>query len=411
MNVEPDQDVVPISAEELELVPQQPLASEEVDALLVTDPRVASAHVDSSGDDQTRALVAWSSSLLRRAATGIAISALTSGIIGGWAALKPIMTSARVLLSTCDAAEAAAASGRFASCVAQDLALDSIFQVASFCVNFLLLPVAFAKDAMGRRAALVMAAALLAAGLATIGLAGSSPTLSPDVVVSILRLAAVSIATGGLLVYAAVQDFATLARSAAPMPVARWEAMLSAVGAASWDLSALISLLLAQLFFLANAPFRWLFVGYAVFVFGVVCAFAAVAEPGPLPGGAPTPPAALSASSGGNDIFIGACGPAETDALPVAPGDDVSGPGCESSRRSPPEPVSAGCISKKVHRSCCARLCAILRHATESVFRAAKPSPSVTAAVCSTLCLATTLQSFVSSTALCFFLSTFVQAR
>ncbi|KAK8053290.1 hypothetical protein PG996_012591 [Apiospora saccharicola] len=105
-----------------------------------------------------------SSTFLRAAQVGFAIfvCALASGIVCGFAALKPVLIAERVYSELCPPDWAQ--HGKNEPCAAQDMRLNLFFILASVTLNVSTIFAGFTLDKRGRRTCYLIAAAVLAAG-------------------------------------------------------------------------------------------------------------------------------------------------------------------------------------------------------------------------------------------------------
>ncbi|KAF1817200.1 amino acid transporter [Eremomyces bilateralis CBS 781.70] len=108
---------------------------------------------------------------------------LASGIVFGFAALKPVLIAEGVYQELCTDDEGGETG---TGCVEQDIRLNLFFTVASVATNVSALPIGAILDRYGRRVLYVAGSILLAAGSVLMGLAFAIPAFDGYIVANIL---------------------------------------------------------------------------------------------------------------------------------------------------------------------------------------------------------------------------------
>lgn len=187
---------------------------------------------------------------------------LTTGIMYGFAAIKPALLQEGTFAWACDASDSALSSEAAAEgalCNQQLLLVNLVFIFGSAGMNVLALLNGVALDRLGRRQWVQASSVLWACSCALFGLSGYFPPYVDLICYCTSSL--MLLTTGGGIFMAVI----TLARHGTTDRRISAEGVLAAF-AITWDLSTGVYWAFEQVYVFLQVPLVWMFEGYAVFI-------------------------------------------------------------------------------------------------------------------------------------------------
>ena len=204
-----------------------------------------------------------------------------SGVVFGFAVLKPVLLKEDVYLNLCSATEIERyenGNKTVSACNNQELALNRLFQVSSSVINFLAMGIGFLQEKLGRRLSIVGSGAVFSISFILFGLL-SDPGAAPNwLQIGLLPLLFTLCGLVGALIFVSGLKY-QYDISKVSSKASSW---VNSALTASWDLSSAVFYLFYFGYFVLHFPLKYMFITYGAVVLIPTVVFGISSEPPPF---------------------------------------------------------------------------------------------------------------------------------